>query len=87
MCLAIPGRVTVIQDSGGGTRTAVVDYPGLTKVVSLLYLPDVQVGQWVLVQAGFAIRALSEDQAREVLEDLASDPEHAVSSNPVGGSV
>lgn len=84
MCLAIPGRVVSVQETPDGGRSAVVDYPGLTKTVSLLYLPDVVPGDYVLVQAGFAIRRLSEDQAREVIEAMARAD--ATLSAPVGES-
>ncbi len=72
MCLAIPGRIVRIREEGDGLRTAEVEYPGLTKSVSLLYLPDAKVGDHILVQAGFGLRLLTEDQAQELAEALAS---------------
>ena len=70
MCLAIPGQIRRIELGEGGARTAEVDYPGLTKTVSLLYLPDAEVGDHILVQAGFGIRRLTPEEAAEVLAAL-----------------
>lgn len=75
MCLAIPGRVTRISEETDGGRMAEVEYPGLTKRVSLLYVPEAREGDHILVQAGFGIRVLTESQAREVLEALSNDPD------------
>jgi hydrogenase expression/formation protein HypC len=88
MCLAIPGRIREIEVDADGLRTATVDYPGLSKSVSLLYLPEAQVGDPVLVQAGFAIRRLTEEQAAEVLAALASPAAAALvpTTSPVGGA-
>jgi len=72
MCLAIPGRIRAISVDADGLRSATVEYPGLSKSVSLIYLPEAKVGDSVLVQAGFAMRRLTEEQAAEVLEALTS---------------
>lgn len=70
MCLAIPGRITALHRAPGDELTADVEYPGLTKRVGLLYLPEAKVGDYVLVHAGFGIRLLTESEAREVVEAL-----------------
>ena len=72
MCLAIPGVVRRISVSDDGLRTAEVEYPAQSRSVSLLYLPEAAVGDYVLVQAGFAIRRLTPDQADEVRAALES---------------
>ena len=82
MCLAIPGRIRAIAVDESGLRTATVEYPGLTKAVSLLYLPEARVGDPVLVQAGFAIRRLTEAQAAEVLDALSSPAAAAIGGAP-----
>ncbi len=66
MCLAIPGRIRSIAVGGDGGRTAEVDYPSTTRIAALLYLPEAEVGDYVLVQAGFAIRRLTAGEAAEV---------------------
>ena len=67
MCLAIPGRIVGI---GGDpvAPVAEVDYDGVRRRAQMIYLPDARVGDFVIVQAGFAIRRLSEEEARESLE-------------------
>jgi hydrogenase expression/formation protein HypC len=70
MCLAIPGKVVEIigQDM---MRMSRVDFGGVTRDVSLAYLPDVQAGDYVIVHAGFAISQLDEEEAHETLRLLA----------------
>jgi len=73
MCLAIPGRIVAIAPDPVAP-VAEVDYDGLRRRAVLLYLPDARVGDYVLVQAGFAIRRLSDDEAREALALLEAVP-------------
>ena len=68
MCLTIPGRVIEISAPEPGVRRAQVDFGGLVRPANLLYAPEVRVGDYVIVQAGFVIRGLSEAEAREALE-------------------
>lgn len=51
---------------------AEVEYPSTTRVAALLYLPEAEVGDYVLVQAGFAIRRLTAGEAAEVRATLES---------------
>ena len=62
MCLGIPGKVVSI----GGTL-AEVDFGGVSREVSLLLLPGVREGDFVLVHVGFAIQRLEEEEAIETL--------------------
>ena len=70
MCLAIPGRITQIDDSQF-MRMGKVDFGGVLREVCLAYLPEVQVGDYVIVHTGFAISRLDESEAQETLELLA----------------
>jgi hydrogenase expression/formation protein HypC len=70
MCLAIPGKVTEI-DGANMMRMSKVDFGGITREISLAYLPDVQVNDYVIVHAGFAISQLDEEEAHETLRLLA----------------
>ncbi len=69
MCLAVPGRVTTLFERDGATM-ADVDFGGVLKSVCLAYLPDVGVGDYVLVHVGFAIQRVDEEAARQTLADL-----------------
>ena len=63
MCLAVPMRL--IQKTGVKGQ---VETGGVTRDVGLDFLPDVEVGDYVLVHAGFAIQRLDEDEALKTLE-------------------
>ncbi|MCP4746919.1 MAG: HypC/HybG/HupF family hydrogenase formation chaperone [Desulfobacteraceae bacterium] len=65
MCLAIPSKITKIEDN-----MATIDVDGVQRQASLLLLEDVQVGEYVIVHAGFAIKKLDEQAAMETLELL-----------------
>ncbi|UCG39406.1 MAG: HypC/HybG/HupF family hydrogenase formation chaperone [bacterium] len=64
MCIAVPGRVTGIDD----LNMATVDFGGTEKVASADLVPDICVGDYVLVHAGFIINVLDEEDALETLE-------------------
>jgi len=65
MCLAIPSQIVSIDDG-----MAVIDVDGVRREVSLLLLEDPQVGDWVIVHAGFAIQTIDEQAAQESLQIL-----------------
>lgn len=65
MCLAIPSKVTKIENSVG-----IIDVDGVTREASLLLLDDVKVGDYVIVHAGFAINKIDEEAAMETLADM-----------------
>ncbi len=60
MCIAIPSKVITIQNG-----TALVECYGTRRQVSLLLLEDVQVGDYVIVQTGFAIEKVTEEQSNQ----------------------
>jgi hydrogenase expression/formation protein HypC len=67
MCLAIPGQVLSIDETGD-IRMGKVDFGGIVKDVCLAYLPDLVVGDYTVVHVGFAITRLDEASALETLE-------------------
>jgi hydrogenase expression/formation protein HypC len=62
MCLAIPGKVIEIYDEAG-LKMGKVDYAGTINKVCLEYIPDIQVGQYTVVHAGFALSIIEEEEA------------------------
>jgi len=66
MCLGIPGKVVAIEGEDF-MRTGTVDFDGILKEVSLAYVPEVEVGDYVIVHVGFAITQLDEESAQETL--------------------
>ena len=67
MCLTTPGQVIRIDDSAPEARTAEVDFGVAKRTVNLAFTPEAQVGDYVIVHAGFATRTLAADEAREAL--------------------
>jgi hydrogenase expression/formation protein HypC len=62
MCLAIPSKITKIENN-----MAVIDVDGVKREASLLLVEDAQVGDYVIVHAGFAISKIDEQGALETL--------------------
>lgn len=67
MCLAIPGKVMERYDRDG-MPFGRVEFGGIEKEVSLVYVPEVVVGEYVIVHVGFAISRLDEASAQRSLE-------------------
>ena len=65
MCLAIPSRITRIENN-----MATIDVDGVQREASLLLLEDAKVGEYVIVHAGFAIQKIDESAAQETLRFL-----------------
>jgi hydrogenase expression/formation protein HypC len=70
MCLAIPGKISAVQENFG-VRMAKVDFGGITREACLSYLPDAVIGDYVLVHVGFAISKLDEEEAARTYQYLA----------------
>lgn len=67
MCLAIPGKLIEVYDDHG-LKMGRVDYSGTVNMACLEYVPDAQLGEYVLVHAGFAINVLDEEEAQKTLD-------------------
>jgi len=66
MCLAVPAKITRLEESGQGTA----DYMGSEVKVNFSLVPAARPGDWVIIHAGFAISVLDEAEARETLQLL-----------------
>jgi hydrogenase expression/formation protein HypC len=74
MCLGIPGKLVEVYEQNG-LPMGKVDFGGILKEVCLVYTPEVQVGEYVLVHVGFAISRIDETEAQEtmaLLNDVAA---------------
>ncbi|MCA9533511.1 MAG: HypC/HybG/HupF family hydrogenase formation chaperone [Myxococcales bacterium] len=69
MCLGIPGEVKSVVD--GDLRMGKVLFGGITKEVCLAYVPEAEVGDFVVVHAGFAISRIDREAALRVFSYLA----------------
>ena len=70
MCLAIPGKITSISGDDPLMRTGKVDFGGILKEVSLAYVPEAQVGEYVIVHVGFALSRVDEAEAQQIFQYL-----------------
>ena len=62
MCLAVPALVKSIDGF-----EAEVDISGVTRRASVMLTPEVKVGDYVLLHAGYAIGVVDEEEAQETL--------------------
>jgi len=69
MCLGIPGKITDLYQQNS-LPMGKVDYGGIVKEVCLAYVPEAQLGDYVIVHVGFAISLLDEAEALATLETL-----------------
>jgi hydrogenase expression/formation protein HypC len=68
MCLGIPGEVKSITP--GALRMGKVAFGGIVKEICLEYVPEAEVGDFVVVHAGFAISRVDRDGALRVFSYL-----------------
>jgi hydrogenase expression/formation protein HypC len=69
MCLAVPGEVLAVDRSVVPTM-GTVSFAGVEKQVCLEWLPDIAVGEYVIVHVGFALSKVDKDEAMETLRML-----------------
>ncbi|MDJ0568005.1 MAG: HypC/HybG/HupF family hydrogenase formation chaperone [Pleurocapsa sp. MO_192.B19] len=67
MCLAVPGKIVSISDDEPLLRMGRVSFWGIIKQVSLAYVPEAVVGDYVIVHVGFALSILDRDEAEQTL--------------------
>ena len=65
MCLAVPGKIISMTDEDALSRTGRVEFAGIHKEVSLAYVPEAQLDDYVIVHAGFAISILDQQEAQQ----------------------
>lgn len=70
MCLAIPGKVESINGDDPITRMGRINFSGIIKEACLAYVPEVKVGDYVIVHVGFALSKVDEAEAQKVFEYL-----------------
>jgi hydrogenase expression/formation protein HypC len=70
MCLAVPGKVISIHGEDDLNKSAKVSFGGVIKEVNIAYVPEVKIGEYVIVHVGFALSILDPDEAEQTLEYL-----------------
>lgn len=88
MCLGVPGQVLSLEPDPLGLTMGRVSFGGVVKRVCLAYVPEAQLGDYVIVHAGFALSKVDEQEAMEVFDLLrqmgALEDTEAASSGPQG---
>lgn len=70
MCLGVPGKVVELNFDDPEMPVGKVDFAGITKEIAFAFVPDVQLGDYVIVHAGFALNKIDEEEAMEVFQYL-----------------
>jgi hydrogenase expression/formation protein HypC len=87
MCLGVPGKITEIYEKAG-MKMGRVDFGGVFRETCLAYVPEAQIGNYVLIHVGFALNILSEEEAKETLSllqevsEIIEKDEKITSENP-----
>lgn len=68
MCLAVPGKIISTDNDEPLLKMGRVSFGGLIKQVSLAYVPQAQIDDYVIVHAGFALSIIDEDEAQQTLD-------------------
>jgi hydrogenase expression/formation protein HypC len=68
MCLAVPGKVEFIIESASELRMAKVNFGGIRKDICIEWLPEVKIGDYILVHVGVALTKLDEEEAALTLQ-------------------
>ena len=69
MCLAVPGKIVETYQADG-LKMGKVDFGGVVRETCLEYVPQAEVGDYVVIHVGFAISLVSEEEAQATLETL-----------------
>lgn len=85
MCLAVPGRI--LRFVSDEAALAEVEFGGVVKRVCTAYVPEAQLGDYVIVHVGFAIARLDEAQARRSLDAIAELTRYQAGRSPEGAVV
>lgn len=70
MCLAVPGQLTEWIERESVFAEGVVEFAGVRRRTNLACVPDVSVGDFVLVHAGVAISRIDAAEANRILQTL-----------------
>ena len=81
MCLAIPMKILSIEPDG---RTGCAEYDGVERDVNLSLVDKPQVGDYVIIHAGFAIEKFDTEEAEKQLELFRELAELVAEERPTG---
>lgn len=70
MCLAVPGKLVKWTRRDPPFDTAVIEFDGVRRQVSMACLPEAEIGDYCLVHAGIAISRIDTEEAADLLKSL-----------------
>jgi len=70
MCLAIPGKIIEMTGDDALMRMARIRFGDVEREICLALVPDADIGDFVLVHAGFAIAPICGQEAEKILRDI-----------------
>lgn len=65
MCLAIPAKIVKKEGKKG-----IVDMGGVNKEIGLDFIPEAEVGNWILIHTGFGLEIISDEEAKKTIDAL-----------------
>jgi hydrogenase expression/formation protein HypC len=71
MCLAIPGKVALIEEKDG-IRSGRIEFGGISRLACLDFVPEAREGDYVMVHVGFAISVVDREEAERAYALLES---------------
>jgi len=71
MCLAIPGKVALIEEKDG-LRSGRIEFGGISRRACLDFVPEAREGDYVMVHVGFAISVVDKEEAERTYALLES---------------
>jgi hydrogenase expression/formation protein HypC len=69
MCLAVPGKILEVQQQLNN-RLATIEFGGITREANLNFVPEANVGDYVIVHVGFAISRVDAGEAARTYDLL-----------------
>ena len=69
MCLAVPGMILEVEQQANN-RLGTIQFGGITRQAFLDFVPEANVGDYVIVHVGFAISRVDAEEARRTYDIL-----------------
>ncbi len=70
MCLAVPGKIISMDEKDKMPRMAKVNIGGVLKEICIDFLPELVIGDYVMIHVGFAIDKIKEEEAKKQLDAI-----------------
>jgi hydrogenase expression/formation protein HypC len=86
MCLAVPGMILEVEQQAN-SRLGTIQFGGITRQAYLDFVPEANVGDYVIVHVGFAISRVDAEEARrtyDILEQMGLLAEEGLQSEDEG---